>query len=177
MIVRLTNTQRQRIYETVSTTEMPVERLKAFHRWWEADLQGAPRHRVDGAMPAIAWEMVQQIMFDKCYDHRGFRAKTLKISEHGALKSVTAACNARRSHPALNNLAVIGDQREIVPAWTNHLEMSPVPDDTHRNFVLMMPVRVTMGQGRVATRWAETKPEELPVRTGLLVGDEHQAFL
>jgi len=181
MIVRLTHRQLQVVANAATETSDTPARAQAFCDWVSRDLTSASGHRYDLAMPAIAWKLIADELFDQCYDARGFRTKKLKVSQLNALKAVRAAVNARESHPALSGIGAIGVIPEIIPAWKliasgdDGKLYSPYPS-TARQFVVLMPTTLPLGSGRKATKWTEVAATRLPERP-LLDESEHVRFL
>jgi len=130
----------------------------AFDEWLDKDIQTAPKHRVDVAMPAEAWSLVKKALFDRCYNPRGFRTKGVLVSELNALKQVQQSLNVRTAHPALIKVAAIGMVSELIPAWLDPDTgtYSPFPLVGPDVFTILAPVAVELGQGRKATRWIPT---------------------
>ena len=158
MIVRLTKRQVEVIDKTVQTSPTTGMWRDAFADWIDKDIQRAPKHRVDVAMPAQAWELVQKALFNRCYNTRGFRTKGVLVSELNSLKAVQQSLNVRMAHPALNGIAAIGMVSELIPAWLDPDEgtYSPFPLVGPDAFTILAPVTVELGQGRKATKWVPT---------------------
>jgi hypothetical protein len=85
--------------------------------WMDRDVTDAAKHRVDVAMPAIAWKRTFETMFDHCFDNRGMRTKGVRSTDLNATKSIRRALNVRECHPALSRTGAIGMIGELVPAW------------------------------------------------------------
>ena len=175
MIVRLTNRQRGRVGELLETAE-PVQ-LLALLEWYGRDCQTASKHRVDMAMPAAAWRIVEHVMFDFCFDGRGFKSRHVRTTDLNALKSVRRALNARESHPALWRIGAVGIIGELIPAWkfpapdASGMCYTPYPTPT-MPFVILAPETRTVA-GKQTTLWVEAvRPTELP----LLDEREHLRF-
>ena len=83
MIVRLTRRQHGRVLEIVED-QMPERWRAGVLEWGQADITDASKHRVDVAMPAIAWRRVWDVMFDHCYDNRGMRTKGVRTTDLNA---------------------------------------------------------------------------------------------
>jgi hypothetical protein len=178
VIVRLTNRQRQRVFDLASTHLADDRRLEAFGAWYDADVSTASKHRVDTVMPAAAWRMVEDIMFSHCFNERGFRARDrVKTTDLNALKAIRRALNARECHPALFQRGAIGYINELVPAWR-----FPGPDASGKcyspypvpgmNFVVLAP-ETRVVELRTSTLWTEA--QRLPERL-LLTESQHWAF-
>jgi hypothetical protein len=176
MIVRLTVHQTRRVAELVAASgHRHVDRIG---EWWGRDQTPSSKHRVDVVMPAVAWRIVESIMFDHCFDERGFRAKErVRNVDINALKTIRRALNARENHPALFRRGAIGLIPELVPAWK-----FPAPDASGRAYspypVIGMPFVVLAPESRtVATKqstlWVESpRRREFP----LLDECEHMRF-
>ena len=176
MIVRLTNRQRGRVGELVEAADPP--QLLAFLEWYGRDCYTASKHRVDLAMPAIAWRLVEHVMFDFCFDGKGFKSRDVRNTDLNALKSIRRALNAREAHPALTNTGAIGLVGELIPAWrfptpeASGKEYVPYPAPT-MPFVILAPESRTVA-GKQTTQWVEAvRPTELP----LLDEREHLRFV
>ena len=178
MIVRLTNRQRSRVFDLVTKRGgMVGSRLGAFDVWWDRDATIASKHRVDTSMPAAAWRMVEEVLFDHCFNERGFRMRDVKTTDLNALKAVRRALNVRESHPAMYRRGAIGYINELIPAWR-----FPGPDGSGRfytpypmpdaEFVVLAPeTRVVKLQ--TTTLWVEaTRLPERPI----LCEAEHLKF-
>lgn len=167
MIVRTTNRQRDRIRSLVCQ-QGSVDRLAAFCEWYERDHSVASKHRVDTAMPAAAWRMVDTVLFEHCYDARGFRTRDVRSVDLNAMKAVRRALNARETHPALFGIGAMGAIPELIPAWK-----FPGPDASGRRytpypcptmpFVILAPETSSV-QGKEITVWVEAiRPFEYPL--------------
>jgi hypothetical protein len=169
MIVRLTVRQTGRVRDIVAATLGETAKGETFAEWWDRDHSAASKHRIDTVMPAVAWRMVESIMFDHCFDERGFRAKErVRTTDLNALKSIRRALNARENHPALYQRGAIGMISELIPAWR-----FPAPDASGKMYspypALALPFVVLAPESRVVqtkqtTLWSEaSRPRELPL--------------
>ena len=165
MIVRLTNRQRARVAELFGAVD--DHRLADLDRWWDYDPSVASKHRVDTLMPAAAWRMVESILFDHCFNERGFRARErARATDLNALKSIRRTLNTREAHPALSKRGAIGQIPELIPAWkfpkpdASGKAYSPHPVDT-MPYVVLAPETRTVS-GNVTTLWVEADPTRLP---------------
>ena len=175
MIVRLTRRQHKRVLEIVED-QMSERWRDAVLDWGYQDVTDASAHRVDVAMPAVAWKRVWDLLFDHCYDHRGMRTKGVKTTDLNAMKSIRRSLNAREVHPALSRTAAIGMVGELVPAWRfdepqHGMLYSPYPV-VGAPFVILAPETREMKLQRV-TQWVEAT--RLPQRR-LLDPAEHLRF-
>jgi len=173
VIVRLTVKQRKMIEEITLQSKLAAPFRQPLQEWFERDVQVASKHRYDIAMPAAAWRVVAESLFDYCYDSRGFRARRLRVSEINALKAVRSSLNVREAHPALSGIGAIGMIPELIPAWTNENRFSPYPLP-HESFLVLAPTTIKLGSRRVATKWIAT---DGPVRGPVLDPDEHWRFV
>lgn len=144
--------------------------------WMTSDVTDASSHRVDVAMPAIAWKRVWDVMFDHCFDHRGMRTKGVKTTDLNAAKAIRRALNVREIHPALAHVAALGMISELIPAWRlepgeSHRTYDPYPR-IGRPFVVLAPERRAV-RGQVVTQWVESN--HLPQRK-MLDPAEHFRF-
>lgn len=150
---------------------------EAFIEWFTRDYSVASKHRVDTAMPAMAWHMVDGVLFEHCYDARGFRSRDVRNVDLNAMKAVRRALNARESHPALFGIGAVGQIAEMIPAWK-----FPGPDASGKMytpypcrsmpFVVLAPDMTEVG-GTPVTVWVELDREwNLP----LLDPSEHWRF-
>jgi hypothetical protein len=151
---------------------------ETYAAWWDRDRSVASKHRVDIVMPASAWRMVESVMFNHCFDDRGFRARErVRSTDINALKSIRRALNVRENHPAMYQRGAIGLISELIPAWR-----FPAPDASGKRYspypVQAMPFVVLAPESRVVqtkqtTIWVEAnRPSELP----LLAEHNHWAF-
>jgi hypothetical protein len=156
MIVRLTRQQHQ-------ATSNLIERLGSYpHLLWtfNRDVVGASRHRLDVVMPAIAWRLLEDLMFDTCFDQRGFKNKDVKTTWMNSLKAIRAAMNVRENHPALSCTAAVGAISELIPVWgmlgpNNRKHVwSPYPVQNGR-FTVLAPTLISV-RGSKATKWVES---------------------
>lgn len=176
MIVRLTRRQYGRVIEII-LDQMPNDRWRdGVAEWWAGDVTDASKHRVDVAMPAIAWKRVWEVLFDHCFDHRGMRTKGVRATDLNAAKAIRRALNVREIHPALAHVAALGMISELIPAWRleegeAHAAYDPYPR-VHRPFVVLAPERRTL-RGQVVTQWVESN--HLPQRR-MLDPAEHIRF-
>ena len=173
MIVRLTRRQHGRVYDIVSG-EMDRRFIEATLEWLAEDVVSSSKHRVDVAMPAIAWKRVWDAMFDHCYDNRGMRSKGVRSTDLNALKQIRQALNAREMHPALSGISAIGMIAEVIPVWNNPVVggcYSPYPLD--QRFKILMPEHHAMSGQRVTT-WVES--DRRPNRK-ILREREHARFM
>jgi hypothetical protein len=169
MIVRLTVRQAGRVRDLVATSFGDNFLGEAFAGWWDGYQSTASKHRVDIVMPASAWRRVEGIMFDHCFDERGFRARErVRSTDINALKSIRRALNVRENHPALYQRGAIGLISELIPAWK-----FPAPDASGKvyspypvqsmPFVVLAPESRTV-QTKQTTIWVEAiRPRELPL--------------
>ena len=140
--------------------------------WWDRDQSRASKHRVDTLMPAVAWRLVEEVMFGHCFDERGFRAKErVKSTDLNALKSIRRGLNARENHPAMSQRGAIGLVNEVIPAWkltpderqnlAPELRYSPYPG--LGEFVVLVPESRTVNTKK-ATQWVEaTRKWDWPI--------------
>jgi len=173
VIVRTTNRQRERVWELVKRSNPP--QLEALERWYSMDYTQASKHRVDTVMPCIAWEIVEEILFNHCFNERGFRSKDVKSTDLAAIKTIRRAINARRTHPALHERGALGYVNEIIPAWrTNQQSAKYSPTPVDGTFVILAPETKTVDL-KTTTLWAEVagRIPRLPV----LDEAEHLIFL
>jgi hypothetical protein len=178
VIVRLTVRQTGRVRDLVAEALGESQRCETFLQWWDRDSSMASKHRVDTVMPAMGWRMVEGVMFDHCFDERGFRAKErVRATDINALKSIRRALNVRENHPALFQRGAIGLIPELVPAWkfpspdASGKMYSPYPVSPLQFVVLAPESRVV--QTKQTTLWVEAlRPRELP----LLDENNHWAF-
>lgn len=151
MIVRLTRHQFKNLRGM-------IDRSASF--WWDSDLtQDASAHRVDVTMPAIGWRQLEQMLFEHCYDERGFKRRKVRSTFFAADRAIRTALNAREQHPALFGSAAVGRVSEFVPAWK-----FPGPDVTGKRyspypvqsmpFVVLAPMDLSLN-GKRATKWVE----------------------
>lgn len=159
MRVRLTRRQFERVDELVShALRAPNEVSLAFQEWWGRDIAEAAKLRVDVAMPAAGWRVVEAVLFDHCFDERGFRSKEVRSTDLNAIKAIRRAMNARENHPALYRRGAIGMISEMIPAWrldkrADGAAYSPYPiEDTE--FVVLAPEFRTVRTKRT-TLWVE----------------------
>ena len=138
MIVRLTRRQHGRVCEIMSA-EMDERFIEATLEWLTEDVVGSSKHRVDVAMPAIAWKRVWDAMFDHCYDNRGMRSKGVRSTDLNALKQIRLALNVRETHPALSGISAIGMIAEVIPAWSNRGVGGYSPYPLDQRFKILMP--------------------------------------
>lgn len=160
VIVRTTNRQRERI-RTLADERLRGSQRSAFLDWFDLDHSVAARHRVDTAMPAVAWRLVDSILFDHCFDARGFRTRDVRNVDLNAMKAVRRALNARESHPALYGVGAVGQVAELIPAWK-----FLAPDDDGRiyspypvmgsQFTILAPEMSEVG-GRQITVWVRAE--------------------
>ena len=176
MIVRLTNRQRGRVGGLVEAADPDC--LLAFLEWYGRDCSKASKHRIDLAMPASAWKAVEHVMFEFCFDGKGFKSRDVRTTDLNALKAVRRALNARESHPALSYVGAVGMIAELIPAWkypgpdASGQRYSPYPVPT-MPFVILAPESRTVA-GKQATMWVEAiRPTELP----MLDEREHLRFV
>lgn len=172
MIVRLTKRQLDRVRVHVSH----AERSERLVEWLSRDVVDASDQRRDVWMPAIGWLRIEQIMFDYCYDARGYRGKNVRDSDLKALKQMRSAINLREHHPALSMIGAVGLIRELIPAWRLHIPLvdgrsySPYPS-VEGSFVVLVPEMKI--NGAQFTYWQEGhRASELP----LLDEREHWAL-
>lgn len=175
MIVRMSHRQLERVRRVVDEV-MPGRWREPTMEWLDRDVASGGKHRVDIAMPAIAWWRVRDVMFDHCYDARGFRSRTVKVSDMNALKAIQRASNVRSVHPALSRTSAIGMIGELVPAWRLFVPIetrlySAVPAEGV--FAILAPETSRRG-GETITTWVEAiRPPERP----LLDEREHLRFV
>jgi hypothetical protein len=174
VIVRLTCTQARRVAEIVAVSG--VGWADEFAGWMDREMSTASKHRVDVMAPAIAWRGAEEVMFDWCFDARGFRRKVSSVDLR-AHKEIRRALNGRENHPALYGRAAIGLIPELIPAWR-----FPGPDASGKNyapypvtampFVVLAP-EMRQANGQRITMWVEApRPHERP----LLAERSHTAF-
>jgi hypothetical protein len=165
VIVRLTVHQSRRVRALLEAAGA----CPATFEWWDRDCSVASKHRVDIVMPAIGWRSIEGIMFDHCFDERGFRARErVRSTDLNALKTIRRALNAREHHPALFNRGAIGLIAELIPAWrfpaadASGRCYSPYPVDA-MDFVVLAPESRTV-RTKQSTLWTEAlRPIELPL--------------
>jgi hypothetical protein len=174
MIVRLTRQQHK-------ATSSLVERYGDEHLLWtfNRDVVEASRHRVDVMMPAVAWRIVEDILFDNCFDARGFKIRDVKSTWMNSVKAVRAAMNVRENHPALSGTAALGVISEMIPVWEllgpnsrKHV-WSPYPVE-HGRFTVLAPTLISV-RGSKATKWVDS-PETVG-RRWVLEEATHLAFM
>jgi hypothetical protein len=175
MIVRLTRRQHGRLLELVDD-QMSQRWRDGVLEWATRDVVDASSHRVDVAMPAIAWKRVWGVLFDHCFDHRGMRSKGVRVTDHNAMKAVRRSLNVRESHPALSGVAAIGVISELIPAWRleppqGGYRYSPYPV-AGQPFVVLAPTARQIRRQRV-TQWVEAP--RMPERP-ILDDREHWRF-
>jgi hypothetical protein len=141
------------------------------------DITPASRHRVDVAMPAIAWRMLEELLFDYCFDQRGFHRKEIKTTVTNTLKAVRGAMNVRENHPALTGTAAMGSISEWIPVWErlapNRKQVwSPYPI-SYTRFTILAPTTISQ-RGHKLTKWVDS-PDTVG-RRWLLTEKEHLAF-
>lgn len=155
MIVRLTRQQHK-------ATGSIIEKTGDHHLLWtfNRDVSDASRHRIDVVMPAVAWRLLEETLFDACFDQRGFKNKDVKTTWMNSVKSVRAAMNVRENHPALSGTAAIGVISEMIPVWElmapssrKHV-WSPYPVEDGR-FTVLAPTLISV-RGNKATKWVES---------------------
>ena len=181
MIVRLTNRQATRVgglAEAALAQEGNSFRIAAFNDWWDRDTSVASKHRVDLSLPAAGWRMIEAVMFDHCFDERGFRTKDVKTTDLNALKTIRRALNARKNHPALQQMGAIGMIPEVVPAWKllaqdDHDRLYLPYPMRGMKFVILAPESTTV-RTKQTTLWVEAP---LETRFPLLDEREHWRFM
>lgn len=176
MIVRLTNQQVKKVQSVLAPTDLGE--LVRIRGWWGNDVNQASKHRVDIAMPAVAWRAIERVLFDATFTTRGARSAEATSTMSNALKSTRRALNAREQHPAMSEIGAIGLVSEVIPAWR-----LPGPDASGKFYVpypvpgmpftILAPV-TTRVAGKVATQWAEAPT--LARTVGLLCEAEHTLF-
>lgn len=177
MIVRLTFRQVGRVHE-LTTGRIEARYDDAFQEWWAREMFTASKHRVDMSMPAAAWKLVESVMFDHCFNERGFRSKDVRNTDLNALKSIRRALNARENHPALSKRGAIGLISEIIPAWKllsagpSGRWYSPYPV-RGMGFTILAP-ESTVVRTKQTTLWVEADPGD---RLALLDQAEHWRFV
>ena len=135
------------------------------------------RQPLQHVLPAIAWSRVRDVMFDHCYDQRGFRSKSVKVSDLNAMKAIQHGVNVRTVHPALSRISAIGMVGELVPAWKLYVPVeggptySPIPAEGV--FVVLAP-ETSSRHGQKLTTWVEAKR---PLERPLLDEAEHRRFM
>jgi hypothetical protein len=174
-MVRLTRRQHERVKVIVESSNMRERWRYGVMEWLERDAVIGGSHRIDVGMPAIAWMRVAEVMFDHCYDARGFRNKTLRQADLNAMKAIQHGLNVRTVHPALSGVSAIGMIGELIPAWklfvpTERASYSPFPAEGA--FVILAPESTRTG-GQAITTWVEAK--RAPERP-LLDEREHLRF-
>jgi hypothetical protein len=157
MIVRLTRRQHKRVAEIVAD-QMGERWRSGVLEWIEQDVSDAAKHRVDVAMPAIAWRRTWDVMFDHCFDNRGMRTKGVRVTDLNATKAIRRGLNVREVHPALSRTGAIGMIGELVPAWKlieteGSMLYTPYPRQGMQ-FVVLAPESREVGRQRV-TQWVE----------------------
>lgn len=176
VMVRLTLRQHGRVQEIVAD-QMSERWRAAALEWMQADVNPGAKHRVDVVMPTIAWMRVRDVLFDHCYDNRGFRTKGVRTTDLNALKSIQQAVNVRTCHPGLHGIAAIGHVAEIIPAWK-----LTVPAEDGRayasipaegSFVILAPEARKVGAHQTITSWVEAI---LPLERPLLDEAQHLRF-
>lgn len=174
MIVRLTRQQHK-------ATGLIIERTGQQHLLWtfNRDVSDASRHRIDVAMPAVAWRLVEEILFDACFDQRGFKNKDVKTTWMNSVKTVRAAINVRENHPAFTGTAAIGVISEMIPVWSlmapnsrKHV-WSPYPVNGGR-FTVLAPTLISV-RGAKATKWVAS--DNSVGRRWLLEESSHLEFV
>ena len=176
MIVRLTNRGRERVWQRV--LESDTRYKEALSDWWFVDYTVASKHRVDTVMPAIAWKIVEEIMFLHCFDLRGFVARDrAKSSDLTAIKTIRRALNARENHPALSRRGAIGQISELLPVWTIDPDTdsyyTPYPITGGRFAILAPEIRTV--DLKTTTLWVEVAGRVPQLR--ILDRHEHERFL
>lgn len=179
MIVRTTNRQRERTWSLILQSRPKRRTLEVLDRWWWKDYTQASKHRVDTVMPCIAWQLVEGILFNHCFNERGFRSKDVKSTDLAALKSIRRSLNVREQHPALYRRGAIGYINELIPAWRlmapdeqgRHYSPVPVPNGT---FAILAPETRTVDL-KTTTLWAEVAGR-IPVLP-ILDEREHLLFI
>ena len=173
MIVRLTRRQHGRVCE-IMLAEMDERFIEATVEWLTEDVVDSSKHRVDVAMPAIAWKRVWDVMFDHCYDNRGMRSKGVRSTDLNALKQIRLALNVRETHPALSGISAIGMIAEVIPAWRplDGQADSPYPVPNGR-FLVLAPQHHQMSKQRITTWVPSNKHPEREILTEA----EHRRFL
>jgi len=178
VIIRLTIRQAKRVEELTTEALEGVRRAEPLAEWWGRDQSQASKHRLDVVMPAAGWRIVEDVMFNHCFDERGFRAKErVRSTDINALKSIRRGLNVRENHPALFQRGAIGMISELIPAWK-----FPAPDASGRlyspypliaaPFVVLVPESRTVNL-KPSTLWVEaTRPRSMP----LLDEAEHWRF-
>lgn len=158
MIVRLTRQQHQACKRYAASDD-------ALYEWLDRDVDQASKHRLNVAMPAIAWLRMRNILFPQVYSVKGFQRKEAPMSATRALSSIQASINLREKHPALRGAGAIGIQRDILPVWklrqtSDDFKYSPYPGKG--TFMVLMPEHITQG-GRRITVWHEalSSPESV----------------
>lgn len=184
MNVRLTRSQASRIRQIIAKRPQESERdrsnAEAFNEWFGKDVHAASAGRLDVLMPAVAWLWVERVLFEHCFDHRGFRRRETKVTATNALKSVRSALNAREQHPALRQQGAFGFVNELVPAWKfpgpdgSGKLYSPYPVDG-MPYVVLGPVALEKERDRRLTMWAEADLGRLPL-WDVLDESEHWRF-
>lgn len=167
--MRLTNRQRERVGKLVEDALQGRPAESAFLEWWAREMYVASKHRVDMVMPASGWRLIEGVMFDHCFDERGFRAKErVRSTDLNALKSIRQGLNVRENHPALYQRGAIGLISELIPAWkflapdASGRCYSPYPVPT-LPFVVLAPESRTV-RTKQTTLWVQAKrPSELPL--------------
>jgi hypothetical protein len=175
VIVRLTHRQLEIVDKIITRSDVTRPFADSFGVWLGWDIQTAPKHRLDVALPAIAWKLIGDALFDYCYDDRGFRTKKIKVSEINALKAVRRSLNVREAHPGLIGIGAIGMVSEIIPAWTTtHAAFSPYPTDGE--FKLLVPTLMKVGSGRQVTKWVPCPDPDAYRERPILDEQQHLRF-
>jgi hypothetical protein len=119
-------------------------------------------------MPAIGWKRIEQMVFDHCYDHRGFRNRRVRDSDLRMLRSMTDAVNIREHHPALMKVGSIGFVAELIPAWKLHgpddkgRMYSPYPE-LQSEFVVLAPHWAERSRRQITYWTEEDRAREMPL--------------
>jgi len=173
VIVRLTRQQH------AATCKMLERGGHDSHLVWtfSRDIAPASRQRIDVAMPAVAWRVLEELLFDYCFDQRGFHRKEVKSTVTNTLKAVRTAMNVRENHPALSGTAAMGAISELIPVWErlapkNNKVWSPYPI-SYQRFTILAPT-IIMQRGHKLTKWVDS-PDTVG-RRWLLTENEHLAF-
>ena len=160
MIVRLTRRQHERLGALVKELVGDPRRRDAVLEWMMRDVSESSGRRIDIAMPAVAWKIVWEMLFDHCFDSRGMRVGGIRSTDLNAMKSVRASLNVREAHPALSGVGAIGLVSEVVPAWRladvrGGFRYSPYPV-LGQPFVVLAPELRQVRYQRV-TQWVGAK--------------------
>lgn len=126
-------------------------------------------NRVDVQAPYAAWHFAQRQLYHTVFGPRGGRRARLSTTYHNAIKTITQEINMVDKHPALRNIAMLGWQTDVIPAWeldnfeermhtdADARKYTPYPQPNKR-FVLLSPVWEKIQGGTQVTRWVTNIP-------------------